>query len=60
MVKQLYVCLGSTKYICLCWKFKQVNLLGMTQKVVSVIDMTHLYGAVGSFVLLRLNIGLNS
>ena len=24
------VCLGSTKFLCLCWKLKKVNLLEMT------------------------------
>ena len=34
-------------------RLRQVNLLGMTQKVVSVIEMTHLYGARGSYHVLR-------
>jgi len=39
------VCLGSTKVLCLRWKLDQVNLLKMTQKLVSVIEMTLLYTA---------------
>ena len=47
------VCLGSTNFLCLRWKLEQVNLLKMTQKLVSVIEMTLLYAAQYSFVLLR-------
>ena len=47
------VCLGSTKFSCLRWKLKQVNLLEMTQKLVSVIEMTLPHAAQYSFLLLR-------
>ena len=50
------VCLGSTKCLCLRWKLEQVNLLQMTPKLVSVIEMTLLYAAQSSCVLLRPNI----
>ena len=47
------VCLGSTNFLRLRWKFEQVNLLKMTKKLVSVIEMTLLYAAQYSFVVLR-------
>ena len=50
--QQIY-CLRSTNKLSLCWKLKQVNLLEMTQKVVSVIEMTFLYAARYWIVLLR-------
>ena len=43
-----------------CWKLKQVNLLEMTQKVVSVIEMAFLYASRYSIVLLRQKMRLNS
>ena len=53
MGRHYTVCLGSTKCLCLYWKLKQVNLIGLAEKVVSVIEMTHLYSAGGSFHTLR-------
>ena len=47
------VCLGSTNKLCLCWKLKQVNLLESISKIDSVIEMTFLYDARYSWVLLR-------
>ena len=47
------VCLGSTNKLWLWKLLKQLNPLGTTQKLVSVIDMTNMYGARGSFTLLR-------
>ena len=47
------VCLGSTKFLCLRWTIDQVDLLKMPQKLVSVIDMTFLYDAQYSILLLR-------
>ena len=44
--------------ISLCWKLKQVNLLEVTQQVVSVIEMTFLHAARYSIVLLRQKIRL--
>ena len=40
-------------FLCLCWKLEQVNLLKMTPKLVSVIEMALLYANQYSFVILR-------
>jgi len=47
------VCLGSTNTLSLCSKLKQVNLLEMTQKLISVTEMTFLYATRYLIVLLR-------
>ena len=49
----LTVRLGSTNTSRLWKLLKQPNPLGMTNKVISVIEMTHVYGARWSFYPLR-------
>ena len=48
-ISMVTVRMGSTNILCLGQILRQVNLLKITQQVVSVIEMTHLYGSRGSF-----------
>ena len=53
LMKPDTVRLGWNHHLCLGRRLRYVNPLGMTQKVVSIIEMTHMYDTRGSFHVLR-------